>query len=107
MRSKTLLSALALLIGLAVVLFRQNDSATSADSTAGAPSASVSTTTGSNASKSEAPAAKSGAPAKGTSTIGFGSTRALDEHFEKHGPEFGSVTKAEYLALAQTLRDAP
>jgi len=108
MRSKTLLSALALLIGLAVVLFRPNEDATNAGATAGAPSASVSTTTGANASKPEAPsAAKTGTPAKGSGSIGFGSARALDEHFEKHGPEFGSITQSEYLALAQKLRDAP
>lgn len=40
-------------------------------------------------------------------SIGFRSERALDEHFEKHGGEFGRVSRSEYLLLAQTLRDAP
>ena len=40
------------------------------------------------------------------STIGFTTERHLDEHYEKHGREFGAVTKHEYLAMAQTLRDA-
>ena len=35
-------------------------------------------------------------------------TRALfEEHFQKHGREFGDVSPAEYLRLAQELRDAP
>lgn len=39
--------------------------------------------------------------------IGFRSLRALDEHFEKHGREFGVITRDEYLRRAQALRDAP
>lgn len=38
---------------------------------------------------------------------GFRSARLLDEHYRKHGHEFGNITKAEYLRLAQELRDAP
>ena len=38
---------------------------------------------------------------------GFRGHRLLDEHYGKHGPEFGSITKQEYLRLAQDLRDAP
>jgi hypothetical protein len=38
---------------------------------------------------------------------GFRTRRNLDEHYEKHGSEFGSITKAEYLRQAQQLRDAP
>jgi hypothetical protein len=38
---------------------------------------------------------------------GFRSRRQLDEHFAKHGAEFGKITKDEYLRLAQELRDAP
>lgn len=38
--------------------------------------------------------------------IGFRSERALDEHYEKHGREFGAITKDEYLRRAQALRDA-
>ncbi|MBI5364047.1 MAG: hypothetical protein HZA53_12760 [Planctomycetes bacterium] len=30
----------------------------------------------------------------------------LNEHFEKHGREFGAITKDEYLRRAQELRDA-
>ena len=29
------------------------------------------------------------------------------EHYQKHGAEFGHISKAEYLRLAQELRDAP
>lgn len=38
---------------------------------------------------------------------GFRSRRQFDEHFAKHGSEFGKITKDEYLRLAQELRDAP
>ncbi len=39
--------------------------------------------------------------------IGFRSRSKFDAHFQKHGSEFGSISQAEYLALAQRLRDAP
>ena len=38
---------------------------------------------------------------------GFRTPALLDEHFAKHGGEFGAISKAEYLRLAQELRDAP
>lgn len=38
---------------------------------------------------------------------GFRSAAQLEEHYRKHGPEFGRIGKAEYLRLAQELRDAP
>jgi pyocin large subunit-like protein len=31
----------------------------------------------------------------------------LEEHYQKHGAEFGHVSKQQYLQLAQDLRDAP
>jgi pyocin large subunit-like protein len=37
---------------------------------------------------------------------GFRSRAQLDLHFAKHGAEFGAIDKAEYLRLAQELRDA-
>jgi pyocin large subunit-like protein len=38
---------------------------------------------------------------------GFRTRRLFDEHYAKHGREFGNVSQAEYLHLAQELRDAP
>jgi pyocin large subunit-like protein len=38
---------------------------------------------------------------------GFRSQRLFEEHFQKHGAEFGAITAQEYLRLAQALRDAP
>ncbi len=38
---------------------------------------------------------------------GFRSRQQFEEHYSKHGAEFGSVSKAQYLELAQGLRDAP
>ncbi len=40
-------------------------------------------------------------------SVGFRSPTRLDEHFTKHGAEFGSITRVEYLRQAQSLRDAP
>jgi pyocin large subunit-like protein len=37
---------------------------------------------------------------------GFRSRKQFEEHFAKHGREFGNVTPDEYLHLAQELRDA-
>lgn len=37
---------------------------------------------------------------------GFRTQRNLDEHYAKHGSEFGNISKAEYLAKAIALRDA-
>ena len=36
---------------------------------------------------------------------GFRSARQLDEHYVKHGAEFGKVTKEQYLKMAQEFRD--
>jgi pyocin large subunit-like protein len=38
---------------------------------------------------------------------GFRSRRTFDEHYAKHGREFGNISQAEYLQRAQALRDAP
>lgn len=38
---------------------------------------------------------------------GFRSRQQFEEHFQKHGAEFGKITQDEYLRLAQALRDAP
>ncbi|MBL6612584.1 MAG: hypothetical protein ISP49_09650 [Reyranella sp.] len=39
-------------------------------------------------------------------SVGFADPRRLDEHFDKHGPEFGHISKQDYLRQAQLLRDA-
>jgi hypothetical protein len=38
---------------------------------------------------------------------GFRSRRQFDEHYAKHGREFGNISQEEYLQRAQALRDAP
>jgi pyocin large subunit-like protein len=56
----------------------------------------------------ETPQARTPAPAKSaTSKVGFTSQRAWQDHFTKHGAEFGDITADEYLARAKALRDAP
>ncbi len=36
---------------------------------------------------------------------GFRTLHMLDDHFAKHGHEFGSITRDQYLRMAQQLRD--
>lgn len=38
---------------------------------------------------------------------GFRSQAQFEEHYAKHGSEFGNISKQQYLQLAQDLRDAP
>ena len=38
---------------------------------------------------------------------GFRSRRLFEEHYAKHGREFGNISPQEYLERAQALRDAP
>lgn len=53
------------------------------------------------------PAREPGAQAA-VDSIGFRSRAALEDHFRKHGREFGrNVTIDQYLQMAQALRDAP
>jgi hypothetical protein len=40
------------------------------------------------------------------SGVGFADARRLEEHYEKHGAEFGNISKQDYLHQAQLLRDA-
>jgi hypothetical protein len=39
--------------------------------------------------------------------IGFASKQRLNDHYQKHGKEFGAISREEYLRLAQELRDRP
>ena len=54
-----------------------------------------------------APEAAPASPRLSTVQIGFSSTARLAEHYEKHSREFGAISQAQYLQLAQQLRDAP
>ncbi|HUA86486.1 MAG TPA: hypothetical protein VMB85_21660 [Bryobacteraceae bacterium] len=38
---------------------------------------------------------------------GFRTRRQFEEHYAKHGREFGRISAQEYLRMAQDLRDAP
>jgi len=81
-----------------------DSTASAGDSTASARDSTAS------AGDSTASARDSKAPASSTATVdtrvGFTSQRALDEHYAKHGHEFGSITEVQYLRRAQELRDA-
>ena len=39
-------------------------------------------------------------------SVGFASRQRLQEHYDKHGAEFGGISAEEYLHRAQALRDA-
>lgn len=39
--------------------------------------------------------------------VGFHDRERLAEHYRKHGAEFGDISEAQYLLLAQQLRDRP
>src|SRR5215510_9590240 len=41
------------------------------------------------------------------SGIGFANRGKFLQHYEKHGAEFGAISKEEYLRQAQILRDSP
>jgi pyocin large subunit-like protein len=51
--------------------------------------------------------APNAAPSITRPDVGFRSVERLEDHFRRHGREFGSVTRDEYLAFAQELRDRP
>src|SRR5205085_7318362 len=70
-----------------------------------APHATATATPAGAGSVARAPAAA--APAFTHRDAGFRSRRLLEEHYAKHGSEFGDVTRAQYLRLAQDLRDRP
>jgi len=57
-----------------------------------------------SASDVAAPAAE--ARERDHDNIGFVDQRRLDEHYAKHGAEFGRITRQDYLHQAQLLRDA-
>ena len=62
--------------------------------------------------KVQAPAAALAAPAARPASrwgadVGFRSRARLEEHFEKHGGELHAASAADYLRLAQALRDRP
>ncbi len=40
-------------------------------------------------------------------SVGFKTQQRLDDHYIKHGREFGDISKQQYLEMAQELRDAP
>jgi pyocin large subunit-like protein len=39
--------------------------------------------------------------------VGFRTPRLLEEHYRKHGREVGARSEADYLRMAQALRDRP
>ena len=96
--SRRLSAALLVVIGLVLLLVQVLPGGGTADDR---PGAAVPTL------PSVVPAGLAPGRAGVDTTIGFRSTAKLRDHWRKHGREFGSVTEAQYLLMAQSLRDAP
>lgn len=86
---------------LAWVLVRRGS--TSADSRATVPSQSPAAA----AASPDAPVVRGASrrSSRAESGKGFRNRERLDEHFTKHGGEFGGISELQYLAMAQRLRD--
>lgn len=54
-----------------------------------------------------APALPQAGASAETPAIGFRNQERLQEHFEKHGREFGASSAEQYDRMARALRDAP
>jgi len=102
--SGLILALLAILFGPGVLEQSGDPSASSGAPRAEAAEAPAAQTSSEPSSKSE-PSAKSAASVD--THVGFTSKRALEEHYAKHAPEFGTISQSQYLRLAQELRDAP
>ncbi|MCC6242083.1 MAG: hypothetical protein IT353_04550 [Gemmatimonadaceae bacterium] len=74
-----------------------------------APASTVTTPDTRAPANDQAPTATRGsdAPSVVNTRVGFRSRARLEDHYQKHGREFGRITQDEYLRMAQTLRDAP
>lgn len=91
-----------LIIAVIVAIALRRESAPAPASSAPGPTGAAST------SANTAPAPTRTAPTSSTNSgKGFRDRAHLDEHFAKHGREFAGLSKTQYLAMAQTLRDAP
>ena len=107
---KRLIAFLVAAVIAYVVYGSQNTTARSRDTTQRrAPSARANGAPANAMSPSTSPMAVPGARTSSANGagIGFRSRTRLVEHYEKHGREFGSISLDTYLAMAQTLRDAP
>jgi hypothetical protein len=56
---------------------------------------------------SETDAAVTEKPKPAKPEVGFASRQKWMDHYQKHGREFGSISKEQYLLRAQELRDHP
>ncbi len=46
-------------------------------------------------------------PSNTVGPIGFSTYEKWQDHFKKHGSEFGNISAEQYLVMAQQLRDSP
>jgi hypothetical protein len=102
------LSLLVVVVAI-VVRFWPHAAATSAP---GVPQAPVTTAGGSPEPTPPMPPLRVKAPGATSAprfpaSIGFRSREKLEQHFRKHGAEVHAASAADYLRMAQALRDAP
>ena len=69
------------------------------------PSPPVATATATATVAAAVPAERAASTTSVRRNAGFRSRQRLNEHFAKHGAEFGQVSRDEYLHRAQVLRD--
>ena len=103
--SRRLSAALLVVIGLVLLLVQVLPGGRTADDRPGAAVPTLPSVVSAGAVRAGAGVAPAGVGVD--TTIGFRSTAKLRDHWRKHGREFGSVTEAQYLLMAQSLRDAP
>ena len=89
---KTWTAVVAAVMGLLALIV---PNVTGSDSSSAGPTTTIAT--GPGASNRTDPSLRS---------IGFRTPRKLADHYAKHGREFGDITRSQYLAMAQDLRDA-
>lgn len=89
---------------IAVWIFLQGTQGRNAPATRARPTPPSPSATAPAQDRPSIPEAATSSPAG--QRVGFRSPARLAEHYAKHGAEFGRVSEAEYLSLAQALRDA-
>ena len=76
---------------------------TASDSSAATPAATAAQTETTSAAESEESAPVADDSSKEYKQYSFRSKKLFDDHYKKHGSEFGSISQEEYLQLANDL----
>lgn len=107
MNQRMLRTAIPLIIALVGIGGRFVTSKSSADTSTKSGSSANSGTLAKSSSATDSGTSSDSGSAAVDRSIGFRSASTFASHYEKHGREFGNISKAKYLGMAQELRDAP